>query len=152
MEDNQTKNKKIIGATQVTFDGKSFKSKLEKSCYALLLASGLNFTYESEKITLLKGFYLEKVKYYGPTKRNIFLSEINTKIRDITYTPDFVVIHKNYKIYIEAKGRENDIYPVKKKLFLSSLNFSKDSQYTFFFFEPHNIRQMKQVIKLIHEL
>ena len=78
--------------------------------------------------------------------------ELQTRtLLNITYTPDFVINKNNYKIYFDVKGKENDVYPIKKKMFLKTLEERNDG-INYLFFEPHNIRQMLQAIEIIKKL
>lgn len=150
------KNKKIKGATIITYKGINFKSKLEESCYKKLEATGLNFSYEGERITLWEGIKTQKVLVYTPRKIRVGKYGKNLELQtrallNITYTPDFVVTKNNYKIYFDVKGKENDVYPIKKKMFLKTLEKRNDGLH-YLFFEPHNIRQMLQAIDIINNL
>ena len=119
-------NKKIKGAKISEYNNIKFKSSLECSCYKKLELSGLEFSYESERIVLWEGVKSQSVKIYSPKKikagkydRNL---ELQTRtLLNITYTPDFVINKNNYKIYFDVKGKENDVYPIKKKMFLQTL-------------------------------
>lgn len=149
-------NKKIKGAVAVSYKGIKFKSKLEESCYKKLEAAGFDFSYESEKITLWEGVKLHNILVYAPKKIRVgkygkFLENQTRALLNITYTPDFVVIKDNYKIYFDVKGKENDIYPIKKKMFLRILDKRNDGR-QYLFFEPHNVRQMLQAIDIIKGL
>ena len=85
----------------------------------------------------------------GKYDRNL---ELQTRtLLNITYTPDFVINKNNYKIYFDVKGKENDVYPIKKKMFLKTLEERNDG-IDYLFFEPHNIRQMLQAIEIIKKL
>ena len=149
-------NKKIKGAKISEYNNIKFKSSLECSCYKKLELSGLEFSYESERIVLWKGVKPQSVKIYSPKKikagkydRNL---ELQTRtLLNITYTPDFVINKNNYKIYFDVKGKENDVYPIKKKMFLKTLEERNDG-INYLFFEPHNIRQMLQAIEIIKKL
>ena len=149
-------NKKIKGAKISEYNNIKFKSSLECSCYKKLELSGLEFSYESERIVLWEGVKPQSVKIYYPRKikagkydRNL---ELQTRtLLNITYTPDFVINKNNYKIYFDVKGKENDVYPIKKKMFLKTLEERNDG-INYLFFEPHNIRQMLQAIEIIKKL
>lgn len=143
-------NKKIKNATSTNYNGINFRSRLEVSCYKKLETSGLSFNYESEKIVLWKGKKTDFVTVYLPDKnKNLVPIKTGYKLRDITYTPDFKVIHKNYIIYFDVKGHINDTYPMKKKMFIQHLNNLKGN---YMFFEPHSIKQMMQAIEIIKQL
>lgn len=152
----KSNNKKIKGATLAEYNGIKFKSILECSCYKKLENSGFDFSYESEKITLWDGIKLQNTKVYAPKKIKAgkydkFLELQTRALLNTTYTPDFIVTKGNYKIYFDVKGKENDIYPIKKKMFLKTLEERNDG-INYIFFEPHNVRQMLQAIEIIKGL
>lgn len=66
------------------------------------------------------------------------------KLQDITYTPDFYFKYGGKDIYIETKGIENDVFPIKKKLFRAWLE-GQDAM----FFEVHNEHDLIQAIETI---
>ena len=71
----------------------------------------------------------------------------------MSYTPDFKVEFKNYVIYFDVKGHVNDVYPLKKKIFIQYLNNTPpDKKKKYMFFEPHTVKQMVQSIELIKNL
>lgn len=152
----ESSNKKIKGATSIEYNGIKFKSILECSCYKKLEAAGLDFSYESERVPLWEGVKLQNTIVYTPKKIRVGkygkVLELQTRaLLDITYTPDFVVNKGNYRIYFDVKGKENDTYPIKKKMFLKTLEEKQDG-IQYIFFEPHNVRQMLQAIEIIKEL
>ena len=108
-------NKKIRNARESTFNGITFKSKLEESFYKTLMAAGLEPDYELTKFVLVEGFK-PTVPFYNRNKSKVFRMDM-TKVRDITYTPDFTILYNDTLFIIEAKGIENDTFPLKKKLF-----------------------------------
>ena len=152
----ESNNKKIKGAVEVSYNGIKFKSLLEVACYKKLEAAGFDFSYESERITLWEGAKLQKVLVYAPKKLRVgkcgkTLESQTRALLSTTYTPDFVVTKGNYKIYFDVKGKENDTYPIKKKMFLKNLE-ERDDGIQYLFFEPHNVKQMLQAIDIINKL
>ncbi len=114
-----TINKKIKNATSTEYDDIKFKSKLELTVYKALKEKGLNPLYEANKFILQEGFRPLKpyyIKGVCPTTANGY-----AKIIQITYTPDFTIEYNNKLLFIEAKGKQNDSYPIKRKLFLKHL-------------------------------
>lgn len=107
--------------------------------YNLLKESGLEFSYEPRPITLLEGFY--PLPWYEGTK------EHTEKIRSMTYTPDFIVLHGNNCFILEVKGMPTDRYVVKRKLFL---NYLKEIP-NWHFFEVHTKKDMLFCIQKIKE-
>lgn len=149
-------NRRVRGATSSEYGGIKFKSLLECSCYKKLEISGLDFSYEGEKVILWEGTKLRNIKVYTPKKIGTgryskVLEEQSRALLNITYTPDFIVTKKDYKIYFDVKGKENDIYPIKKKMFLKTLEERQDG-IKYIFFEPHSIKQMLQAIEFIKAL
>lgn len=113
-------NKKIKNATLSEYDGIALKSLLERLVYKTLVENGIKPEYEKEKIVLIEGFKPTKPFFTRArdrkTKKWKSLWDYK-KLISITYTPDFTFTYKGIKVYIEAKGFENDVFPVKKKLF-----------------------------------
>lgn len=154
----EEENKKVKNAKRIEYNGIKFRSELECNCYKLLeLEEDFKFGYETTKIVLLEGFYpsnsLIIYDVYKPRNLRRVFGLNHQKIISMTYTPDFYLEYKGYKIFIESKGNPNDTYPLKKKLFLAYLE--REAVKTgdkFIFFEPHSKKQMKECIKIIKEL
>lgn len=137
-------NKKIKNARKSVFNGITFKSTLEASFYKTLVATGLTPNYETAKFILAEGFK-PTVPFYNRSKSKVFRMDMS-KIRDITYTPDFTIPYKGTLFIIEAKGIENDTYPIKKKLFRKLLESIK---IPCVYFEVHTKKELLEVIKII---
>ncbi len=148
-------NKKVKNATHIEHNGICFKSKLEASCYKLLVSAGYTPNYESFKSILVPSFK-PLINVYIPNKnRNI--AKDSSFVRSISYSVDFSFTidrpsGKKY-IFIEAKGKPNDVYPIKKKLFIKYLNdIFKGDESSVYFFEVHNVNQIHQCIEIINNL
>lgn len=158
MKSRRTKNKKVKNAKECVFDDIKFKSQLECKCYQKLLENGFDVKYEPFKLKLFEGFYPKNFTWYQPVKqksiKKYIFKQIYKKILDITYTPDFFVWFKNCKIFIETKGKPNDSYPLKKKLFLKKLSefAEKYSNEKYYFFEPHNQQQIDELIAILKNI
>lgn len=137
-------NKKIKNARESTFNGITFKSKLEESFYKTLMAAGLEPDYELTKFVLVEGFK-PTVPFYNRSKSKVFRMDM-TKVRDITYTPDFTILYNDTLFIIEAKGIENDTFPLKKKLFRKLL---ESMEMPCVYFEVHTKKELLEVIKII---
>lgn len=138
------KNKKIKNAESSVFNGINFKSKLEINFYKTLIAAGLEPDYELMKFVLVEGFK-PTVPFYNRSKSKEFRKDMN-KVRDITYTPDFTILYKDTLFIIEAKGMENDTFPIKKKLFRKLL---ESMEMPCMYFEVHTKKELLDVIKII---
>ena len=137
-------NKKIKNARESVFNGITFKSKLEESFYKTLKAANLDPNYELMKFILIDGFR-PTVPFYNRNKSKVFRLDMS-KVRDITYTPDFTLLYNDILFIIEAKGIENDTYPLKKKLFRRLLESMK---VPCVYFEVHTKRELLKVIDII---
>lgn len=131
-------NRKIKNATKIVVDGITVRSKSEAMMYELLKKTGLKFGYEDYTIILMDSFYPRC--WINGMKKDC------SKMRSITYTPDFVVYGSERLYFIEVKGFPNDTYPIKRKLLMRFL-MEKNS----IFFEVHNRKEMENCINIITE-
>lgn len=154
-------NQKIRNATKSTSNNITFKSQLEKSVYNTLLQEGFSPQYEPKTFTLWDGF-VPITPYYDketPKHRDardpkspILLVKKENKIIGIRYTPDFYFRYNNIDIYLESKGIENDVFYIKKKLFIKYLdNHYFNTGQRSMYFEVYTKRQLLQAIKIIKE-
>lgn len=143
-----SENKKIINASPLEYDGISFKSKLEKMVYQTLKEADFPVEYEPHKYIIWEGFK-PSVPFYNEDKITRMLKQESKKIRAITYTPDLSFIHNGYLIIIEAKGFEDSVFPLKKKMFRKWLeeNYPKS-----IYFEIYTKKQLLQAINIINNL
>lgn len=141
-------NKKILNAQNVIYNEIPFKSKIEVLVYKTLCEAGFSPEYEKVKFTLWKG-YKPTVAFYNRHPRTKMLMLDKSKLRDITYTPDFTFYYEGYFIIIEAKGIENDVFPLKKKMFRQLLeSFPAPCIY----FEVYTKKNTLQAIEIIKNL
>ena len=142
------KNKKIKNATPLEYDGIKFKSKLEVTAYKTFKEHNFKILYEPATFTLWEGFKARQ-PYYAPGKSRE-LSADCTKIIDIKYTPDFIIYYNKTFIVVEVKGKENDTYYLKNKLFRGYIEeklLSKGK--TVIYFEVRSKKQILQAIEII---
>ena len=118
-------NRKIRNASPVRTDDITFKSLLEKSIYRKLVERGFDPSYEGKTYTIWKGrlpatrFYtIRKDRKTGSRHNHLCMS----KLLEVTYTPDFVFTYQGIEVIIEAKGFENDVFPLKRKMFRGLLD------------------------------
>lgn len=138
-------NKKIKNATIKEYDNIEFKSNLEVMVYKTLKEEEFTPEYETKKYILWKGFK-PTIPFYDKCKTTKELKLNTKKIIDTTYTPDFTFTYNNKFIIIEAKGKENDVFPIKKKLFRKYL---EENIANAIYFEIFNKKQLLQAIKII---
>ena len=135
---------KVKNAKKSTYDGKNFKSNLELHCYKLLKQAKIPVDYEKKTFTIFPALVYPQACYEGTTKK---LYNKGSKIRPITYTPDFVDPHGRW--IIETKGYANESFPLRWKLFKKHL---KDTQQQYVLFMPRNKKQVDEVVDLIKQL
>ena len=142
-------NKKVRNATTKVYKGIKFRSKLELFTYMKLEDAGIKAFYEKEKFILMKGFRYEQQSIEPSNKKATKGEYINNtdKVRDITYTPDFV--DPNGKWIIEVKGFANDVFPLKWKMFKKHLMQLENPPVLYL---PKNQGQVLQTIELIKQL
>ena len=145
-------NKKIINATPNQLDSIKFKSRSEALCYKRLIESGFSPKYEEESFVLFNTYKLRDsslLVFIGDAKSKT-LERFDKTLRKSVYTPDFTFDYKNFHVIIEIKGFSNDVWPLKRKLFLSNLQAGLyPINKTVLFFEIHSIRELVQAIKII---
>ena len=161
------RNKKIRNATEAKMRGITFKSNLEKMIYRTLIEQNIVPEYEKYTFLLWDGFkpitpFYDQETDKQQEKRN--LAEGNSKmspkililktmkVDGIHYTPDLHFVREGIDIWIEVKGKENDVFYIKKKLFRKYLDdlFLKEGKRSMFF-EVYNKRQLLQALKIIDE-
>ena len=142
-------NKKVRNAVSKVYKGIKFRSKLELFTYRKLEEAGIKALYEKEKFVLMEGFRYTEDSIEPSNKKATKGQFINNtdKVRDITYTPDFV--DPNGKWIIEVKGFANDVFPLKWKLFKHMLHHHDDPPVLYL---PKNQKQVLETIELIKEL
>lgn len=161
----QKSNKKIRNATVCNTGDITFKSQLEKSIYNTLQQLGFNVQYEPvthmlwDSFTPMTPFYdkesdAQQAKRVanGDKDKSRKLVSKEGKIIGIRYTPDFYFKYKNLDVYIEAKGIENDVFYIKKKMFRKYLDdiLTSKKQHSIFF-EIYTKKQLLQAVEIIKE-
>lgn len=107
-------NKKIKNASKVISSNISFKSHLECMIYNTLVEHGITPEYEKKTFEFVPKLR-PKVPFFKRISK-VFGLEMKP-LQPITYTPDFTFYKNGVLIIIEAKGFENDVYPIKRNLF-----------------------------------
>lgn len=140
-------NKKVINASPTKYRGIQFKSRLEVLVFKTLIENGIIPRYEKDTF-ILSPKVKSKVPFYNRTKVRGFHLMPPT-IAQITYTPDFVFNYKGIMVIIEAKGKENDTFPIKKNLFRKLLETFKGK---IIFFEVRSKKELLQALKILNDL
>lgn len=125
-------------------DGINFRSTLEAFCYRKLKDGSIPADYEKHKYLLLEGFHYTEARFEDNGKTG-YIDRTEQKVRDITYTPDFV--DPKGRWIIECKGYANERFPMKWKMFMKHL--IDTGQPLPKLFVPRN---QSQVLKTIEEI
>lgn len=156
-------NKKIRNATQSISGGITFKSKLERSIYDTLLEQGFNPKYEPITFVIWEGFrptipYYDRETNYqrdvrlaasGGSSAKMLVRK-KARILNVQYTPDFYFKYNDLNVYIEAKGIENDVFYLKKKMFIKYLDdLYLEKGERSIYFEVYTRKQLLQAIEII---
>jgi hypothetical protein len=103
-----------VVSKKIVYDGITFASGLEKYMYKALKSANIDFEYEGVTFELMPSFIFENVSIERQSNgKGDFVNRGLKKILNLKYTPDFV----GKDFIIETKGRANDSFPLRWKLF-----------------------------------
>ena len=132
-----------VRSKKVVFDGITFASGLERYMYQALKKARIKAKYEGETYTLIDSFNFMTTSYERQSNgKGEFKDRGNKKILPIKYTQDF----EGDKFIIECKGRANESFPMRWKLFKGYVN---TVQPYVTLYKPQNQKECDQVIELI---
>ena len=138
-----------VQAKKVTYDGIKFASGLEKYMYQAIKKAKLKAVYEGVTFEVSTGFNFENLSYERTANgKGEFKQRGGKKILPIKYTPDFIGYNKQaeYHYIIECKGRANESFPMRWKLFKKYV--SKNLPNTTLF-KPQNQKECDETVRLI---
>ena len=143
MKYRKSKKRGPVRSKKVMYDGVTFASGLEKYMYQALKKAKIKADYEGRTYTLIEGFDFESSSYERQSNgKGQFVNRGNKKILPIKYTPDFI----GEDFIIETKGRANESFPMRWKLFKRFINkcYPRVTLY-----KPQNQKECDQVIELL---
>ena len=141
----RSKKRGPVQAKKITYDGINFASGLERYTYMALKKNKLFEGYENEVFQLIEGFNFENESYEKQANgKGDYTNRGQKKILGIKYTPDFV--GKDY--IIECKGRANESFPIRWKLFKLWLTKNKIGKTLY---KPQNQKEVEATMILIKE-
>ena len=141
------KGKKTIKSNKINYDGINFASGLERYCYIALKKAKLyeRDCYEGETFQVLEGFQFSNEEYSRQSNgKGEYILRSPKKVLGIKYTPDFV----GCDVIIECKGRANESFPIRWKLFKAWLNNNNIGKTLY---KPQNQKEVDRTIELILE-
>jgi len=134
-----------VAAKKVSCDGINFASGLERYTYMALKKNKLFEGYENEVFQLVEGFNFDNESFEKQANgKGEYTNRGQKKILGIKYTPDF--IGKDY--IIECKGRANESFPLRWKLFKLWLTKNKIGKTLY---KPQNQKEVELTMILIKE-
>jgi len=143
MKRKRSKKKGPVQAKKISYDGINFASGLERYTYMALKKAKLFEGYENEIFQLIDGFNFGNQSYEKQANgKGDYINRGQKKILGIKYTPDFV----GKDFIIECKGRANESFPLRWKLFklwLTKNNIGKT------LYKPQNQKEVDLTIQLI---
>ncbi len=143
MRRKKSKKRGPVTAKKITYDGINFASGLERYTYMALKKEKLFEYYEGEVFQLIESFNFTNESYEKQANgKGDYTNRGSKKILGIKYTPDFT--GKDY--IIECKGRANESFPLRWKLFklwLTKNNIGKT------LYKPQNQKEVDLTIQLI---
>ena len=145
MKFKRRKGRQITRAKKHTVDGITFASGLELYCYRALLKAKIPNKYEGRTFELVEKFKFDGLLMdKGKTKGKTVYKEKTGKIRNISYTPDFINLDKGF--IIETKGLRTAEFKMRFKLFLKYLH---DTDQHLDVYVPSNQKEVDATINLI---
>ena len=139
----RSKKRGPVVSKKVTIDGITFASGLEKYMYMALKKAKIKFKYEGESFILVKSFNVDRATYERQNNgKGEYVNRGNKKILGIKYTPDFV----GKDFIIETKGRANDSFPMRWKLFKKHLMEIGDNRVLY---KPQTNKECDRTVELI---
>ena len=135
-----------VNSKKIIVDGITFASGLEKYMYKALKDAKIKAEYEGRTFELIPSFRFDVEAFERCANgKGEYKNRGNKKILNIKYTPDF--IGKNF--IIETKGRPNESFPLRWKLFKKLLNENKIGPFTLY--KPQNQIECDETVRLILE-
>lgn len=140
-----SRKKGPVVSKKVIYNGITFASGLEKYMYKALLNSKIDFDYEGETFELMPSFFFENNCFERQSNgKGDFIDRGNKKVLNLKYTPDFV----GEDFIIETKGRANDSFPLRYKMFKKYMVDNNDNRTLY---KPQCQRECDETVRLILE-
>ena len=140
-----SRKKGPVVSKKIIYDGITFASGLEKYMYIALKKANLDFDYEGRTFELVPSFTFKNECFERQSNgKGDFINRGCKKVLNLKYTPDFLGID----FIIETKGRANDSFPLRYKLFKK---WMMDNEDTRILYKPQNNAECLETVKIILE-
>ncbi len=134
-----------VQSKKIIVDGIQFASGLERYTYESLKNNKLFEGYENQVFQLVESFSFRNIAYEKQANgKGDYINRGEKNILGIKYTPDFV----GKDFIIECKGRANESFPIRWKLFKLWLTNNKIGKTLY---KPQNQKEVDQTMILIKE-
>ena len=134
-----------VRSKKVMYDDITFASGIERYMYQALQKAKIKAKYEGRTQTFIAGVAFETTSYERQSNgKGEFKNRGDKKILPIRYTPDFVSLRNSF--IIECKGRANESFPMRWKLFKRLINRCYPHVTLY---KPQNKKECDRVIELI---
>ena len=135
-----------VQSKKTIFDGINFASGLEVYMYKALKNADITALYEGQTFELSEAFDFPFGSYERcGNGKGEYKNRGNKKILNIKYTPDFV----GKGFIIETKGRANESFPLRWKLFKKLITENRLGPLTLY--KPQNQKECDKTVNLILE-
>lgn len=139
----RSKKKGPVRAKKISYDGHNFASGLERYMYMGLKKAKIKAKYEGETFVLINGFHFENESYERQANsKGEYKNRGSKRILPIKYTPDFI----GEDFIIETKGRPNESFPIRWKLFKKLMTEQFPG---YVLFKPQNQKECDRTIEII---
>ena len=138
---SRKKGRKVVQSKKTQVVGIKFASGLAANMYRVLTTANIKAIYEGEEFVLIDGFDFD-VDSFERTTTKEFANRGRKKILPIKYTPDFV----GDGFIIECKGRANEAFPMRWKLFKRWIALNRPDV---LIFKPQNQKDCDEVINIL---
>ena len=138
-----SRKKGPVVSKKCTMDGITFASGLEKYMYKVLKEHDIKAQYESHTFELVSSFQFPNKSFERQSNgKGGFEDRGNKKILNLKYTPDFI----GRDFIIETKGRANESFPLRWKLFKKWMHDNNDTRTLY---KPQNQPECDKTVQLI---
>ena len=143
MRRKKSKKKGPVQAKKISYDGINFASGLERYMYMALKKAKIKADYEGTTFELIPGFEFTNSSIERQSNsKGEYRERGCKKILNIKYTPDFVADD----FIIECKGRANESFPIRWKLFKKWMTDNGDNRVLY---KPQNQTECDRTIDMI---
>lgn len=143
MRRKKSKKKGPVQAKKISYDGINFASGLERYMYMALKKAKIKADYEGTTFELIPGFEFTNSSIERQSNgKGEYRERGCKKILNIKYTPDFVADD----FIIECKGRANESFPIRWKLFKKWMTDNSDNRVLY---KPQNQTECNRTIDMI---